>query len=172
MFTRAKICAGVVFCVLAVAPFGGVAQAEPSGGSGCGNGDLTWAVDQPINMIPRQVTFTTAGVLRDCVGLDGIGGATVAGVHESVSSCLRPAKGPLTFTIYWSDGETSTVRGEWPVGIVQPTVGELDVIDGLGAGRRVRIVADYNVLTPEMIGGCLGAGVLSGTGKVITVAFV
>ncbi|MCM6772331.1 hypothetical protein NDR87_01415 [Nocardia sp. CDC159] len=171
MRTSVKALAATLFSAAALIPVGGTAQAEPAR-AGCSGGELTWSVDKPISMIPRQVTFHTAGTLRDCTGVDGSTTATVAGVHESTSSCLNPADGPLTFTIAWSTGATSTVRGPWPVGMIQPTVGELDIISGHGAGRRVRIVANYNVWTPQMILGCLGPGVSAGNGTVDSLTFV
>lgn len=167
-----KVLVGVLFSVLAGVPVCGAAHADPIRGS-CSGGELRWdVVDGSISMVPRQVTFVTSGVWKDCVGIDGITGATVAGVHKSMSSCVQPADGPLTFTIDWSNGATSTVWGDWPVGMVQPTVGELTVVDGLGAGGRVRIVANYNVWAPETVIGCLTGGISSGTGMVQSITFL
>lgn len=40
--------------------------------------------------------------------------------------------------------------------MTQPTVGPLEVIDGLGRGHHARISADYEMMTPEMVGHCFG----------------
>ncbi|WP_306359602.1 hypothetical protein [Nocardia sp. CC227C] len=134
---------------------------------GCADGDFRWtAVHGGIDMTPKPMTFTSVGSLRDCVGWPGITGGTFTGVHEAWSDCMRPADGPITVEIVWSSGAVSTVSGSWPVTMAQPSVGELEIVAGLGAGGRVRITAGYEMMTPEMIMGCLGPGVRTGVGWV------
>lgn len=154
-------------------PFGaGEASALPPAGS-CAGGEFRWtAVDGVIDMQPKMLTFTSVGVIRDCTGgPEDIIGGTFTGTHIAMSDCMHPADGPITVRIVWSNGETSTLWGQWPVTMVQPTVGPLEVIDGLGRGSLARISAEYEMMTPEMIGGCLGPGLRTGTGKVSGTTF-
>ncbi|MBF6066162.1 hypothetical protein IU500_35195 [Nocardia terpenica] len=149
----------------------GPAAAEPLGR--CDGGEFRWtAADGAITMTPQWLTFTSAGTLRDCAGVvPGITGGTFTGVHTAWSDCMHPADGPITLAITWSDGETSTVAGPWPVAMAQPTTGTLEVTDGLGRGRRARITVAYDMVTPETVGGCLGAGVRTGTGRILGTMF-
>ncbi|MCU1640066.1 MAG: hypothetical protein JWN03_341 [Nocardia sp.] len=141
------------------------AAVVPTIGS-CSGGDFRWtAVDGAIGMSPRQLTFTSVGRLWDCLGVPGITGGTFTGVHVAVSDCMHPADGPLTVDILWSDGETSKLWGPWPVGMMQPTIGPMEVVGGLGQGGRVRVVAEYEMMTPDMVMGCMGLGVTTGPGR-------
>ncbi|MBF6176870.1 hypothetical protein IU481_00175 [Nocardia otitidiscaviarum] len=141
--------------------------AAPPVVGGCAEGDFRWtAVHGGIDMTPKPMTFTSVGSLRDCVGWPGITGGTFTGVHEAWSDCMHPADGPITVHITWSNGAVSTVWGWWPVTMAQPSVGELEIVAGPGAGGRVRITAGYEMMTPEMVMGCLGPGVRTGVGWV------
>ncbi|WP_194835423.1 hypothetical protein [Nocardia sp. XZ_19_369] len=142
------------------------ASALPPSGR-CANGDFRWtAVDGAIDMTPHVLTFTSVGVLRDCTGgPEGITGGTFTGTHIATADCLRPADGPITVDVLWSNGATSRLSGPWSVTMQQPTTGTLDVVDGLGQGSRVQITADYEMMTPAMIGDCLGPGVRTGVGR-------
>ncbi|MBL1078059.1 hypothetical protein JK358_27005 [Nocardia sp. 2] len=148
---------------LAAAP----AVAEPTGGVGsCTGGDFRWtAVDGAIGMTPRLLTFTSVGRLWDCWGVPGVTGGTFTGVHVAVSDCMHPADGPLTVDITWSNGDWSRLWGPWPVGMMQPTIGPLEVVGGFGQGGRVRVSAWYEMMTPEMVGGCMGSGITTGIGR-------
>ncbi|GAA5076179.1 hypothetical protein [Nocardia iowensis] len=166
MLKLAKIAATAAVFAAVLVPFGiGAASALPPGGS-CAHGEFRWtAMDGAIDMTPRELTFTSVGVLRDCTGgPDGITGGTFTGTHVATSHCMFPADGPITVDVLWSNGETSRLWGPWPVTAQQPTVGTLDVVAGLGQGSRVLITADYE-MTPAMIGGCLGPGVRTGAGR-------
>lgn len=55
--------------------------------------------------------------------------------------------------------------------MTQPTVGPLEVIDGLGRGHHARISADYEMMTPEMVGDCFGPGLRTGIGRVSGTTF-
>ncbi|MEV6774496.1 hypothetical protein AB0N05_38245 [Nocardia sp. NPDC051030] len=132
----------------------------------CNGGDFRWtAVNGAIGMTPKLLTFTSVGRLWDCVGVPGITGGSFTGVHEAWSDCMHPADGPLTVNITWNDGETSTLWAPWPVGMTQPTVGPMQVMDGLGQGGWVRVSAEYEMMTPEMVMGCLGPGITTGPGR-------
>ncbi|MEV6561854.1 hypothetical protein AB0M22_39470 [Nocardia sp. NPDC051756] len=148
------------------------ASALPPAGT-CANGDFRWtAVDGAIDMTPHALTFTSVGTLRDCSGgPGGITGGTFTGTHVATSDCMRPADGPITVDVLWSNGETSRLWGPWPVTMQQPTIGTLDVVDGLGQGSRVRITADYEMITPAMVGGCLGPGLRTGVGRLSAATF-
>ncbi|MFI9511116.1 hypothetical protein [Nocardia sp. NPDC052566] len=157
----------------AAAPLGaGQATALPPAGS-CAGGEFRWtAINGLIGMQPQLLTFTSVGVLRDCVGgPPEITSGTFTGTHIAWSDCMHPADGPITVNITWSNGERSTLTGPWPVTMVQPTVGPLEVIDGLGRGYHAEIVAEYEMMTPEMIGGCFGPGLRTGTGRVSGTTF-
>ncbi len=141
------------------------ATAAPPSTGACANGDFRWtAVQGGIDMTPKPMTFTSVGALRDCTGWPGITGGTFTGVHDAMADCMRPADGPITVLITWNNGQVSTVHGPWPVTMSQPTVGNLEIIDGRGRGGRVRITAGYEMLTPDMVMGCMGPGVRTGTG--------
>ncbi|CAM4275704.1 hypothetical protein NONI108955_18380 [Nocardia ninae] len=162
-----KIASTAVLSVVLLVPFETpAASALPPSGR-CDNGDFRWtAVDGAIDMTPHVLTFTSVGVLRDCTGgPEGIAGGTFTGTHIATADCLRPADGPITVDVLWSNGATSRLSGPWPVTMQQPTIGTLDVVDGLGQGSRVRITAHYEMMTPAMIGDCLGPGVRTGVGR-------
>lgn len=168
-----KITVTAALSATLLVPFApGPAAALPPAGA-CASGDFRWtAVDGAIGMAPRTLTFTSVGVLRDCSGgPEGITGGTFTGTHIASSDCLRPADGPITVDVVWSNGETSRLWGPWPVTLQQPTVGPLAVVAGLGQGSTVRITADYEMLTPEMIGGCLGPGLRTGVGRLSSATF-
>ncbi|AFU00685.1 hypothetical protein [Nocardia brasiliensis] len=152
--------------------FPDTASALPPAGT-CAGGDFRWtAVDGAIDMSPNTLTFTSVGVLRDCSGgPEGITGGTFTGTHIATSDCMHPADGPITVDVLWSNGETSRLWGQWPVTMQQPTVGPLAVVAGLGQGSTVRITADYEMMTPEMIGGCLGPGLRTGVGRLSAATF-
>lgn len=138
------------------------AAAQPAGS--CAGGDFRWdAVDGGITLIPHQFTYMSTGVLRGCVGMPDIIGGTFAGKHVAVSDCLHPADGPLEETITWSNGQTSTARGNWFVPMSGHADGLLDVVAGLGAGSRVRIVAEYDMGNAAS---CFGAGISGGDGRI------
>ncbi|WP_069166132.1 hypothetical protein [Nocardia altamirensis] len=167
---KAATAAAVTAAVLV--PFDiGAASALPPSGS-CAHGEFRWtAADGAIGMTPNTLTFTSVGVLRDCTGgPESITGGTFTGTHIATSDCMHPADGPITVDVLWSNGETSRLWGPWPVTMQQPTVGPLEVVAGLGEGRRVRITADYE-MTPDMVGGCLGSGVRTGTGRLSATSF-
>ncbi|PXX56476.1 hypothetical protein DFR70_11928 [Nocardia tenerifensis] len=170
--TLGKIATTAAVAAALLAPFDTpAASALPPAGT-CANGEFRWtAVDGGIGMTPHTLTFTSVGVLRDCTGgPEDITGGTFTGTHIAISDCLRPADGPITVDVLWSNGETSRLQGPWPVTMQQPTIGTLEVVDGLGQGSRVRITADYE-MTPEMIGGCLGLGVRTGAGRLSAATF-
>ncbi|MFC9998883.1 hypothetical protein [Nocardia sp. NPDC127526] len=148
-------------------PNGGSSETtEEPPSSWCGGGDFRWtAVDGAIGMNPRVLTFTSVGRLWDCVGWPGITGGTFTGVHIAASDCMHPADGPLTVDIAWSNGESSRLWGPWPVGMSQPTVGPLQIVAGLGEGTWVKVVADYEMMTPDMVMGCMGPGITTGVGR-------
>jgi hypothetical protein len=136
--------------------------AQPTGS--CAGGDFRWAaVDGGITLVPHQFTYLSTGVLRGCVGMPDIIGGTFTGRHVAVSDCLHPAAGPLEETITWSNGETSTARGDWFVPMSGHADGLLDVVAGLGAGSRVHIVADYDMGDAAS---CFGAGISGGDGRI------
>ncbi|MFI6869830.1 hypothetical protein [Nocardia sp. NPDC050406] len=148
---------------LAAAP----TAAEPPVAAACQGGDFRWtAVHGGIDMTPKWMTFTSVGTLRDCSGWPGITGGTFTGVHDAMADCMHPADGPITVHIRWSNGELSTVHGPWPVTMAQPSIGDLAITDGVGRGSRVRITASYEMMTPDMIMGCMGPGVRTGVGSV------
>ncbi len=163
-----KIAASLAISVsFGLLPGGTPVAAATSPMASCGAGDFRWtAVDGGIGMSPRLLTFTSVGRLWDCVGVPGITGGTFTGVHEATSDCMHPADGPITVDILWSNGDTSTLAGPWPVGMAQPTVGPLDIVRGIGQGGRVRVVAEYEMMTPDMVMGCMGPGVTTGPGRV------
>lgn len=171
-----KLGIGTVVCAAVAAfagPFGaGAAHALPPAGQ-CAGGEFRWtAADGVMGMAPRLLTFTSVGVLRDCSGGPAdITSGTFTGTHIAMSDCMHPADGPITVQITWSNGEQSTLWGQWPVTMRQPTVGPLEVIDGLGRGSHAQISADYEMMTPEMIGGCLGSGLRTGVGWVSGTTF-
>ncbi|MFI1918615.1 hypothetical protein [Nocardia sp. NPDC020380] len=161
ILAAAGICAGSVLTPAAFAP---AAHALPAIGS-CSGGDFRWtAIDGVLDMTPKLLHFTSVGRLWGCTGDSGITGATFTGMHVAMSDCMHPADGPLTVNVNWSDGETSMLWGPWPVGMSQPTIGPLQVVDGFGLGSWVRVVADYEMMTPEMVMGCIGPGLTTGTG--------
>ncbi|MBF6329853.1 hypothetical protein [Nocardia transvalensis] len=166
----AMLTAAVVAAGTAVAPTGFAAGAQVGA---CGGGEFRWtAAEGAITMSPQWLTFTSTGVLHECVGTEpGITGGTFTGVHTARSDCMRPADGPITVTVTWSDGRTSVLSGPWPVAVAQPTIGVLEVSEGLGHGNRVRIVAEYDVLTADNVAGCMGPGVRTGTGRVLGATF-
>ncbi|RDI65667.1 hypothetical protein [Nocardia pseudobrasiliensis] len=169
-----KAIAALTPVVLIATAFGCAAPSSASAPmGGCRAGEFRWtAVDAAITMTPQYLTFTSAGVLRECFGtVPGITSGTFTGVHTAWSDCMHPADGPITVTIVWSDGQTSVLSGPWPVGMSQPTTGVLRVTDGLGQGDRVRIVADYDVVTMDNMSGCLGPGVHTGLGRVTGATF-
>ncbi|MFF2556970.1 hypothetical protein ACFVUS_38620 [Nocardia sp. NPDC058058] len=132
----------------------------------CSGGDFRWtAVDGAITMRPTLLTFTSVGRLWGCNGPGNISSGTFTGVHIAWSDCMHPADGPLTVRITWDNGEVSTLWAPWPVGMSQPTVGPMEVVDGLGLGSRVKVVAEYEMMTPDMVMGCMGAGVKTGPGR-------
>ncbi|MEU8895914.1 hypothetical protein [Nocardia sp. NPDC048505] len=132
----------------------------------CYGGDFRWtAVEGAITMAPQLLTFTSAGRLWGCDSAAGITGATFTGVHIARSDCMHPADGPLTVDLLWSNGETSRLWGPWPVGMMQPTVGDLTVVGGMGLHRRVRVEAWYEMMTPDQINGCVGPGLTTGVGR-------
>ncbi|MGW4248832.1 hypothetical protein [Nocardia sp. NPDC004722] len=140
------------------------ARAEAIGS--CSGGDFRWtAVNGAITMTPTLLTFTSVGRLWGCTGYPGITGATFTGEHIAWADCMHPADGPLTVWITWDNGRTSTLWGPWPVGMAQPTVGPMQVVDGFGLGNRVQVTADYEMMTPEMVMGCLGPGLTTGPGR-------
>lgn len=141
-------------------------QAAATGIWSCDGGDFRWtAVDGAITMQPTLLTFTSVGRLWDCHGPADISSGTFTGVHIAWSDCMHPADGPLTVNITWSNGDVSQLWGPWPVGMSQPTIGPMEVIGGLGLGSHVHVVADYEMMTPDMVMGCMGAGVKTGPGR-------
>ncbi|NUS45794.1 MAG: hypothetical protein HOQ24_19150 [Mycobacteriaceae bacterium] len=150
----------------------GHASALPPAGL-CTEGEFRWtAVNGAIGMQRTLLTFASTGVLRGCTGGPaGITGGTFVGTHVAWSDCMHPADGPITVKITWSNGQSSTLYGPWPVGLAQPADGPLDVIDGLGRGMRARIIAWYEMMTPEMVSGCMGSGVHTGVGRVSGTTF-
>ncbi|WP_405497573.1 hypothetical protein [Nocardia sp. NBC_00511] len=160
-----KILAALAVCgVSGIAPLS-APTAHASGIGSCTGGDFRWtAVQGGITMTPTQFIFTSVGRLWGCTGYPGITGATFTGVHEARSDCMHPADGPLTVNMLWSNGDTSTLWGPWPVGMSQPTVGPMQVISGFGEGSWVSVSATYEMMTPEMVMGCLGPGIPTGIG--------
>ncbi|QIS11246.1 hypothetical protein [Nocardia arthritidis] len=154
--------AAVVFASAFAAP-AGAAPELPLGG--CSGGEFRWtATEGAITMQPKLLTFASVGVIRDCIGgPPDITGGTFTGSHVAMSDCMHPADGPLTVWVTWSNGVKSTLWGQWPVGMVQPTVGPLDVVDGLGKGLRANMSVVYD-MTPDMVMDCLGPGLRTGTG--------
>ncbi|MCM6778325.1 hypothetical protein NDR87_33390 [Nocardia sp. CDC159] len=170
IFGKVAVAGSVWALAMSLSAGPGAATIGPIGS--CGSGEFRWtAVEEGIGLSPRYLTFTSVGALRDCVGtVPAITGGTFTGVHTAWSDCMRPADGPITVTIVWSDGQTSVLSGPWPVAMSQPTVGVLAVTEGLGRGERVRIVAHYDIATVDNVVGCLGAGVRTGTGRVLEAA--
>ncbi|WP_067829720.1 hypothetical protein [Nocardia inohanensis] len=160
-----KALATLAFSIaLGTVPVLGAPAAHANVGS-CGGGDFRWtAVNGGITMQPQFLTFTSVGRLWDCVGATGITGGTFTGVHTAWSDCMHPADGPITVTIVWSNGESSTLAGPWPVGMMQPAVGPLEVVAGLGQGSRAQISATYEMGTPDQVMGCMGSGIPTGVG--------
>ena len=139
-----------------------VAAAEPIGS--CAGGEFHWeSVDGGITLVPHRFTYKSTGVLRGCDGMPDITGGEFAGTHVAVSDCLHPADGPLEVTIVWSNGQTSTAGGNWFVPMSGHADGMLDVVAGLGTGRRVHIVADYEMTNPAS---CLNSGITGGDGRI------
>ncbi|WP_194818763.1 hypothetical protein [Nocardia sp. XZ_19_385] len=154
--------AGVGVAAVATAP---TAAAHSPIGS-CYGGEFRWtAVEGGITMTPQLLTFGSAGRLWGCEGVSGITHGKFTGVHVAWSDCMHPADGPLTVDIVWSNGEASKLWGPWPVGMMQPTVGQLQVVDGVGEGSRVQVNAWYEMMTPEQINGCMGPGISTGVGR-------
>lgn len=147
---------------LAAAPTG--AAHSPVGT--CYGGDFRWtATEGGITMAPQLLTFTSVGRLWGCEGMADISGGTFTGEHVAWSDCMHPADGPLTVEIAWSNGELSKLWGPWPVGMMQPTVGDLTVVKGYGLGSRVQVNAWYEMMTPDQINGCVGPGIGTGVGR-------
>ncbi|WP_330181763.1 hypothetical protein OHB26_36325 [Nocardia sp. NBC_01503] len=159
------LAAAVIASAVSVMPLGTPTAAAAI--SSCSGGDFRWtAVDGAITMQPTLLTFTSVGRLWDCTGPANISGGTFTGVHIAWSDCMHPADGPLTVNITWDNGEVSTLWGPWPVGMSQPTIGPMEVIDGYGKGSHVRVVATYEMLEPDMVMGCVnGTGVKTGPGR-------
>ncbi|MGV9411349.1 hypothetical protein ACWDOP_15640 [Nocardia sp. NPDC003693] len=167
MPTTSKIIAALaVSAAFAMAPAAlPTAAATPM--ASCSGGDFRWtAVNGAIDMTPKDLVFTSVGRLWGCTGADDITGGTFTGVHTAASDCMHPADGPITVHIVWSNGERSTLWGHWPVTMMQPAVGPLEVISGVGVGERVTVVAEYEMMTPDMVMGCMGPGVRTGPGRV------
>lgn len=161
--SAALVLSATAATALAAAP----TTAEPPVAGACTSGDFRWtAVQGGIDMTPKPMTFTSVGTLRDCSGWPGVTGGTFTGVHDAMADCMHPADGPITVNILWSNGEFSTVHGPWPVTMSQPSVGNLEIIDGLGRGSQVRITATYEMMTSDMVMGCMGPGVRTGIGWV------
>lgn len=151
---------GATALAFTVSPPAAAAEAMGS----CAGGEFHWAsVDGGITLVPRQFTYKSTGVLRGCVGMPDITAGEFAGTHFAVSDCLHPADGPLEVTIMWSNGQTSTAAGNWLVPTSGHADGMLDVVEGLGAGRRVHIVADYEMTDPAS---CLSSGITGGDGRI------
>lgn len=139
--------------------------AEPPTVGACTSGDFRWtSIRGGIDMVPKWMTFTSVGTLRDCSGWPGITSGTFTGVHDAMADCMHPADGPITVHIVWNNGQVSTVAGPWPVTMQQPAIGNLLIIDGLGIGGWVRIAAVYEMMTPDQVMGCMGPGVTTGIG--------
>lgn len=166
MSKSVKVLAAVSVCAaIGMLPgVGPTASATPM--ASCAGGDFRWtAVKGAITMNPQWLTFTSVGRLWGCTGAQDITGGTFTGVHTAMSDCMHPADGPITVNITWSNGETSTLEGPWPVPLAGPASGPLEVTGGLGRGYRANVIAEYEMMTPDMVMGCMGPGVSTGPGR-------
>ncbi|MFI9511276.1 hypothetical protein [Nocardia sp. NPDC052566] len=136
------------------------AGADPVRGA-CTGGTITWN--------GNGGNIDLGGDITGCSGHGPITAARLRG--KMTSGNCATTSGQNDMYLDWSDGQTSHLVGTYatpPNGFSDNT---LPVVDGLGAGQKVHVVAQYNFTNPSTWGFCFGTP-NSGTAQVLGASFV
>ncbi|MFI9510988.1 hypothetical protein [Nocardia sp. NPDC052566] len=136
------------------------ASADPIVGR-CSGGTISWN--------GNGGTVDLGGDITGCAGHGSINSARLRGVSNGQGCNTMTAQNDMYLD--WSDGQTSHLVGSYMTPANGYSDNTIPVVDGLGAGQKVRVVAQYNFGDPGTWGFCMG-GPNSGTAQVLSAEFL